>query len=291
MPNNVRDNGNGIQKRLCGSSKKEPKGETPTDTKEEASEEYPRTIEEARFAAFCGDSDNALKIRNERLGLDPWTGATCRHVADSGLYDCVENKDGLVEDISHLWEKLLTKEGRLETRHPHSVEPEDNWEAMYLTTILFDLVEHSIGAWKASDKKPHFVIVAHRSRTSAQLKTVEFGFTIFHIDKAVKHITLYLPTKGIKDSKTQKQYAICPYCGVYYANVVTALSHLSTCVGVVYLPPSSPSLLYTHIKSAVGLLMVLSLPPRGHAPRQSSCNRLVQLQPETLLRAGCFGLR
>ena len=195
---------------------------TKEEREQKASE---RAMDGARYKAFTDNTEFAQQVRNMMLGMDPHARLSRRDIKDDSHFDYIRAesvpKGSPVEDVSEYWEKLFSAKQLFATCLPSEVEVADNWETIYRTKDLIDLVPTATRAWKSQDKKPRFVIVAHPSRTADQLKKKDFGITNFHEPASVKKISINFGGKG-----NRKQIAFCPYCGIHYENNDTALSHL-----------------------------------------------------------------
>ena len=184
-----------------------------------------RAMDGALYKAFTDDTELAQQVRNMMLGMDSHARLSRRDIKGDSHFDYIRAesvpKGSPVKDVSEYWEKLFSTKQLFATCLPSEVEVADDWETIYRTNDLIDLVPTAAGAWKSHDKKPRFVIVAHPSRTADQLKKKDFGITNFHEPASVKKISINFGGKG-----NRKQTAFCPYCGIHYENNDTALSHL-----------------------------------------------------------------
>ena len=200
-------------------------GEEEDDNEDKEGEEdtaHEDAVKEARFVAFSKDHEDAQKIRNELLGLDHLTRLTRKHLDGSIRFIRIRVRvsGAKTEDISQRWEALFLKQGDvLETCHPHQLDYSGNQQVVYLSKALMKLVTHMQGLWAKGVHRPRFLVVCHRDSTPKDLTHKGLGNTLFHRFDAIKRVTI--TTEACKE-----QIAFCPYCGVCYGNITTAMSHL-----------------------------------------------------------------
>ena len=200
-------------------------GEEEDDDGDEEGEEdeaHADAVKEARFVAFSKDHEDAQKIRNELLGLDHLTRLTRKHLDESIRFIRIRVRVSgtKTEDISQRWEALFLKQGDvLETCHPHQLEYSGNQQVVYLSKALIKLVTHIQGLWAKGVHRPRFLVVCHRDSTTKDLAHKGLGNTLFHRYDAIKRVTITTEAR-------KEQITFCPYCGVCYGNITTAMSHL-----------------------------------------------------------------
>ena len=198
--------------------------EDDEDGDEEGEEDaaHADAVKDARFVAFCKDHEDAQKIRNELLGLDHLTRLTRKHLDESIRFIRIRVRvsGAKAEDVSRRWEALFLKQGDvLETCHPHQLEYAGNQQVVYLSKALIKLVPHMQGLWAKGVHRPHFLVVCHRDSTTKDLAHKGLGNTLFHRYEAIKRVTITTEAR-------KEQITFCPYCGVCYGNITTAMSHL-----------------------------------------------------------------
>ena len=203
------------------------------------SEEFRASLDDHRYALYCRDTENAQKVRNLLLGVDPESRTTRSMIAESDRFHHMSageasDKKLPVDDVSEHWQPLLEKGKAFTKCHPDEVvPPPEGVETLYLTKDFIKLNKTSSGCWKAGVTRPRFLIMAHKTRTIDQLRIKEFGFTRFHFASSVKRNTLLVPVS--KTKKGKRQFAFCPYCGIRYLNDDTVLSHLRSHLSFEYI--------------------------------------------------------
>ena len=199
--------------------------EEDDDNEDEEGEEdaaHEDAVKEARFVAFSKDHEDAQKIRNELLGLDHLTRLTRKHLDGSIRFIRIQVRvsGAKTEDISPRWEALFLKQGDvLETCHPHQLDYSGNQQVLYISKALVKLVAHMQGLWAKGVHRPRFLVVCHHESTPKDLTHKGLGNTLFHRFDAIKRVTITTEAR-------KEQIAFCPYCGVCYRNITTAMSHL-----------------------------------------------------------------
>ena len=82
------------------------------------SEEFRAALDDHRYTLYCKDTENAQKVRNLLLGVDPESRMTRSMIAESDRFKHISageasDKKLPVDDVSGHWQPLLEKEKAL----------------------------------------------------------------------------------------------------------------------------------------------------------------------------------
>ena len=179
--------------------------------------------------AFKGNVKYAKKVKGVFLGLPSGSIPTVQQINSSELFALrapqkgkSENDDDDKEgpsreaDIYRLWLPFLQGNKALGNCPPSQFEPPGDWPKVYTPVGLQNHFPMGVTAWKPHQPLPSLIIIVPPD--SPQLEKEHF------LDHLHSHEALQRYSLGV--GKLRKQFAFCPYCGIWSENQVSAYSHV-----------------------------------------------------------------